>query len=109
MDQNVAVLMGMAGLAVVSLAAFTVYRSGQRGRVRRIKAWVGRYLSDRYGTLPGRLTINCSDDPFWPVLVGFDHPTSGIRHLLQFACAGRPSKYTLHSRSDETNPATRTG
>jgi hypothetical protein len=109
MDQHVAVLMGMAGLVVVSLAAFTVYRWGRRGRVRRIKAWVGRYLSDRYGTLPGRLTINCSDDPLWPVLVGFDHPTSRMRHSLQFACAGRASAYSLLSERDEPPQTARTG
>jgi hypothetical protein len=101
MDRNVVVLLGMAGFAMVSLAAFTVYRWWQRGRVRRIKAWVSRYLSDRYGVLPGHLNINCSDDPLWPVLVGFDHPTNGMRHSLQFACAGRPFTYSLTSETDE--------
>jgi hypothetical protein len=101
MDRNLGVLMGMAGLAVVALSAFTVYRWRQRGRIRRIKAWVSRFLSDRYGALPGRLTINCSDDPLWPVLVGFDHPTNSMRHSLQFACAGRPSAYSLLSETDE--------
>lgn len=100
MDRNVGVLIAMACMAVVALAAVIVYRWGQRGRIRRIKAWVGRYLSDRYGALPSRLTINCSDDPLWPVLVGFDHPTSGMRHSLQFACAGRPSAYSLQSETD---------
>lgn len=109
MDSNVAALIAMAGLAVVSAAAFAVYRWGQRGRVRRIKAWVGRYLSDRYGTLPSRLTINCSDDPLWPVLVGFDHPTSGMRHSLQFTCVGRPSAYSLQSEKNAPPPTATAG
>jgi hypothetical protein len=109
MDSNVAALMGMAGLAVASLAAFTAYRWWQRGRVRRIKAWVGRYLSDRYGVLPGRLNINCSDDPLWPVLVAFDHPTNGMRHSLQFACAGRSFTYSLLSETDEPCRTARAG
>ena len=101
MDRNVEVLMGMAALAVGPVAVVAAYRWLQRGRVRRIKAWVGRYLSDRYGVLPGRLKINCSDDPLWPVFVGFDHPRNGMRHSLQFACAGRPSTYSLRSETDE--------
>jgi hypothetical protein len=35
---------------------------------------VKNYLCVRYGELPNPLSINCSDDPLWPVLVAFDTP-----------------------------------
>jgi hypothetical protein len=82
--------MGMAFFAGIAGAAVAIFTWERRGRIRRIKSWVGRFLTDRYGALPGGLNINCSDDPLWPVLVAFDHPTSKMRHSLQFACVGRP-------------------
>jgi hypothetical protein len=51
--------------------------------------------------VPGRLTINCTDDRQWPVLVAFDDPRTGIRHNLQFDCAGSPSSYSLLTEEEE--------
>ena len=95
------VLIGMAALALTALAAFAVYRQLQRKRVRRVEQWVKDYLSVRPGGQPSRLTINCSDDPLWPVLVGFDDPRTGVHHSLQFACAGSPSTFALLSEKEE--------
>src|SRR5436305_177191 len=95
MDNNTQVLIGMAGMAVTALAAFAIYRQRQRQRVRRIESQVKEYLSGRYGGLPNPLSINCSDDPLWPVLVNFDFPHTGVHHRLQFACGGRRPTFSL--------------
>ncbi len=102
---NTQALLGMAGLAAVALAVFAIYRWRQRDRVRQVTAWVGGYVSTRYGGPPGRLTVNCSDDPLWPVLVGFDHPATGIRHNLQFLCSGPPSRFSLLSEGADRGRA----
>jgi hypothetical protein len=95
MERSTAVLIGMATLGLVALAAFAVYRRRQRHRVRRVEGWVKDYLCARYGELPNRLSINCSDDPLWPVLVAFDAPRTGIRHSLQFTCGATHSTFAL--------------
>jgi hypothetical protein len=96
------VLIGTAVLALTALAAFAVYRWRQRERVRRIERWVKDYLSVRFDGQPNRLSINCSDDPLWPVLAAFEDPRTGIRWSLQFACAGSPSTFSLLSDKEET-------
>jgi hypothetical protein len=87
------------GIAVFAVAAvgFAIYRQRLRMRARRVEGWVRGYLSDRYGRLPDQLSINCSDDRLWPVLVAFDDPRSGGRHRLQFACPGPHSTFALLS------------
>jgi hypothetical protein len=94
-------LIGLAGLAVAALAAFALYRWWQRRHVRQVGEWVKGYLTARYGALPERLHVNCSDDSLWPVLVAFDGPRPGTRHRLQFACAGPPATYALLSEKEE--------
>ena len=63
--------------------------------------WVKDYLRVRYGELADPLSINCSNDPLWPVLVAFDAPSTGIRHRMQFTCGGRQTTYALHSEKEE--------
>jgi hypothetical protein len=104
MGRNYWVLAGMVLLIVAAFAAFAVYRWVSQARERRVKAWITRYLSKRYGALPGRLTIYCPDDLTRPVLAGFDNPASGIRHHCQFACSGRPAGFALLSETDEPRP-----
>jgi hypothetical protein len=86
MDRSVEVLIVMAGLSLVTLAAFACYSWQQRRRVRRVEKGVKDYLAVRYGKVPTPLSINCSNDPLWPVLVAFDDPQTGIAHRLQFGC-----------------------
>jgi hypothetical protein len=100
MARSTEALIGMAALALAALAAFAVYRWRMRQRVLRVRAGVEGCLSDRYGGLPQNLTINCSDDPLWPVLVAFDDPRTGTRHRLQFACNGQPSAVSLLADSE---------
>lgn len=101
MEKSIEVLIGMAALGLAATAAFAVYRWRQRNRVRRVEKWVKDYLCARYGELPNPLSINCSDDPLWPVLVAFDTPRTGIRHSMQFTCGGRDSTYALLSEKEE--------
>lgn len=101
MESNAVVLIGMAVLGVSCLVGFAIYRWRQRERVRQVETWVKDYLFIRYGELPNDVTINCTDDRLWPVLVAFDTPRTGIRHNLQFACAGRPSSWLLLLEKDE--------
>jgi hypothetical protein len=101
MQSNIAVLIGMAALALMALAAFGVYLWRQRQRVRRAEVWVRDFLFARYGVLPDNLNINCSDDPLWPVLVDFDGPGTGNRHSLQFAYPGASSTLSLLCEKQE--------
>jgi hypothetical protein len=101
LENSAEVLIGMAALGLTAVAAFVVYRWRQKKRVRRVQEWVKGYLVTRYGEVPDRLNINCSDDPLWPVLVAFDRPPGGTRHSLQFACHGPPSAFSLVSEKAE--------
>src|SRR5262249_4248687 len=101
MDKNAVVLIRGALLVISGMAAFAAYRRQQRGRVRGVKEWVKGFLVTRYGEVPDRLNVNCSDDPLWPVLVAFDRPPGGTRHSLQFACHGPRSSFSLVSEKAE--------
>ena len=59
------------------------------------------YVCVRYGELPHPLSINCSDDPLWPVFVAFDAPRTGSRHSLQFTCGGADSTFALLAEKEE--------
>jgi hypothetical protein len=96
---NTQLLSMMAGLMISVLVGFALHRWRQRKRVRRVQAWVKDYLFLRQGDVPEYLTINCSDDLLWPVLVDFDDSHTGARHNLQFACAGPPSTFRLLSET----------
>jgi hypothetical protein len=99
MERSTEVLLGVSALVLAALTAFAAYRWQQRKRARRVEAWIREFLLARYGNLPAHLTINCSDDHSWPVLVAFDDPRGGTRHRLQFACAGQPAAYSLLSEN----------
>ena len=101
MENSAEVLIGMAALGLSAAAAFVVYRWWQKKRIRRVEKWVKDYLCARYGELPNPLSINCSNDLLWPVLVAFDTPRTGIRHTMQFTCGGRHSTYALLSEKEE--------
>ncbi len=101
MDQFTVMLLAMAALGLTALVTFVGYRWRQRRRVVRVKRWVSDYLLRRYGEIPGSLSIDCSDDVLWPVLVAFDAPRTGVRHRLQFQCGGAPSTFALHSERQE--------
>jgi hypothetical protein len=107
MARSTEVLIGMAALVLAALAAFTVYRWRMRQRGLRVRAGVEGWLSVRYGGLPKDLSIDCSDDSLWPVLVAFDDPRTGTRHRLQFTCNGQPSTVLLLADSEggsDTSP-----
>ncbi len=91
----------MAALGLTAVAAFAVYRWLQRRRVRRVEEQVKDHLCDRYGELPTSLSINCSDDPLWPVLVAFDTPRTKTRHRMQFTGGGTHSTFALLSEKEE--------
>ena len=95
MGSSTALLIGVAAVGLTAAAGFVVYRWRQQERIRRVEKWVKDYLCVRYGELPQRLRINCSDDALWPVLVAFDAPRTGSRHSLQFTCAGAESTFAL--------------
>ena len=95
MERSVVMLIGVAVLLFASLAAVVVYRWRQRRRVRQVEGRVKDYLFGRYGGLPSRLNINCSDDELWPVLVAFDNPRTGVRHRLQFDWRGPAADLAL--------------
>ena len=101
MDRNVGVLVGVAVAAILALVAFAAYRRLQRGRTDRVRRWVSGYLSERFSRPLDRLSINCSDDVLWPVLVTFGDPRTGTRHTLQFACGWRDSTFALSSEKEE--------
>jgi hypothetical protein len=98
-------LIAIVGLVAAAVASFIIFRWRQRDRVRRVKEWVGHYLSNRYGAAPGRLNLICSDDRSQSVLASFDHPTTGIRENVRFACAGSPSVWSVEgSRPNNSRP-----
>jgi hypothetical protein len=101
MERSLEALIGMAGVAFVALAVFALYRRQQRQRVRRVESRVKDYLVVRYGELPNDLSINCSDDALWPVLVSFDDAHTGRRHRLQFGCWGPVSTLSLLSEKED--------
>jgi hypothetical protein len=101
MEQSTVVLIGMATLSLVTLTVFAFYRRRQRSRVGRVERWVKDYLCARYGEIPDRLSINCSSDLLWPVLVAFDAPRTGIRHNLQFTCGATHSTFALRAEREE--------
>jgi hypothetical protein len=97
-------LIGMVALlGLAAVAAFAVHRSEQKKRIRRVEDWIKGYLSVRYGELPNSLSINCSNDQLWPVLVAFDAPRTGIRHSLRFTGGGSHSTFALLSEKEETS------
>ncbi len=100
MDKSTSILIGMATLAIAVLA-FAAYAWWRRQRVHRVEARVKRYLCDRYGALPDRLNINCSDDSLWPVLVTFNAPLTGSRHSLQFTGTEKHSAFVLLSEREK--------
>ena len=101
MEKYWPLMLMLAALAAAALAAFAFYRWRQDRRTRGIKAWVEGVLRDRFGNSLERVTINCSDDATWPVLVGFDDVQTGTRHRLRFCCMGIPSTYRLESEQSE--------
>jgi hypothetical protein len=101
MEKSTAILIGMAALGLTTVAAFAIHRWRQKKRRHQVGRWVKDYLCVRYGELPDRLSINCSDDSLWPVLVAFDAPRTGIRHNLQFTCDGTHSTFALLSEKEE--------
>jgi hypothetical protein len=102
-DKQVEVLVGVAAAALVALLVVVAYRRGRRRRALRVEAAVGKYLSGRYGALPKNLTVNCSDDALWPVLVAFDHPQTGARHRLEFGVREQDASVSLISERTD-NP-----
>jgi hypothetical protein len=99
-DGSIGVCIGLAALAVI-VTAYALYRREQRRRARLVVGWVKDYLFKRYGRLPDRLSIDCSDDRLWPVLVSFDNPNAAARHRLQLACPGGSSTLSLLSEREE--------
>jgi hypothetical protein len=93
-------LVGTAALGLAAATAFVVYKWRQKKRVRRVESCVKEYLRARYGEVPDPLSINCSDDPLWPILVAFDGPRAGARHSLQFTCGGTHSTFALLSEKE---------
>src|SRR5690349_16410579 len=99
MNNPFAVLIGLVSVVLAVVAAFAAYRWKQRTRARRVEEWVKGYLVTRYGRLPDRLNIICTDDALWPVLVAFERP--GARHSLQFSCAKDESSFFLLREKEE--------
>jgi hypothetical protein len=95
------VLIGVSALGLTAAAVFVMYRWRQKERVRRVENWVKDYLCVRYGEVPQSLSINCSDDPLWPVFVAFEAPRTGSRHSLQFTCGWADSTFALASEREE--------
>ena len=95
MERSAELLIWMAGLALITLAAFVVYGWRRRARVRRVEGWVRDYLVTRFGGLPDFLSINWHGDPLALVLVNFIAPRTGIRQHFRFAYAGTPANITL--------------
>jgi hypothetical protein len=101
MGRLMEVLIGLAGLAVLTLAAFAAWWWWRGRRTRRIERWVKGYLVTRYGHVPEDLHVNCSDDQFWPLLVSFHCPHDRTLHLLEFGCSGPFSTFALLSERKE--------
>jgi hypothetical protein len=101
MWNSAALWIGITGVGLAAVAAFVVYRWREQERIAQIKTWVKEFLCARYGELPNPLSINCSEDPLWPILVGFDTPRTGMRHRLQFTCERTFSTFALLSDMEE--------
>jgi hypothetical protein len=84
-------------LSFAALTAFAVYRWRQRQRVCRIKGWINEFLVARFSVLPKNLTVSCSNDLFWPIMVDFDDPRSGAPQRLQFVCGKARSTFALRT------------
>ena len=69
--------------------------------VRQVNSWVRDFLVGRYGELPDHLSINGLEDFLCPVVAPLDHPVSGIRHRMQFACPGSIASFQLISEREE--------
>ncbi len=82
-------------LAIATICGFFVYRWRQQQRVRDVNLKIKDYLRGRFGRVPDNLTINCSDDPLWPILVSFTTAPYDDKHRLQFMCAGPISTLAL--------------
>jgi hypothetical protein len=96
-------LVGMAAAALLAVVVVAVYRRGWHRRALRVGTSARAYLFNQYGQLPKNLTINCSDDTLWPVLVAFDRPKTGVRHRLQFGVRERDTSLALLSEKAD-NP-----
>lgn len=94
------VLTGIA-IFMALVAGFGLHRSVQRKRVARVTAWIRDFLFARYGSLPDDLSIHCTDDQLWPVLVEFRRSLPATRHRLQFMCSGVSSTFALVSEKEE--------
>jgi len=101
MENNFAIMFGVAALAGLALAAFVYYRWRQHDRIRRVKQWVKDYLTARGGPAPNDLRINCSEDQLWPVLVSFNDTRTGSLHNLRFDCGGPVTTFALLSENEE--------
>jgi hypothetical protein len=95
-------LVVVAFLIAGGFAVLALFRWRERSRVRRVKKWVSAFLIVRYGALPKRLSINCFEDFLCPVVVRFDHPTSGARHRVQFSCPGSVATFKYLSEREES-------
>lgn len=84
-------------LTIVGIGLLAGYRWQQAVRARRIKAWIGEYLVNHYGTLPSPLSIHFVDDTPRPILVGFVGADRCTRHRLRFVCPGGSSTLALVS------------
>ncbi len=100
MERVAEVLIPAAALASLALAAYVGYAWRRRSRVRRAEGWVRDYLMARYGGLPDRLSIDCSADPLWPVLVNFTEQQTGARRHLRFSWAGGAAPPELTSERE---------
>jgi hypothetical protein len=97
---------GMVGVPIaVGLAALALYKWRRSQRTRLVGESVKGFLTNRYGDLPKHLTIDCSDDALWPVLVAFDNPQTGARQRLQFDVRERDSTVSLRSEKEEPREA----
>ena len=101
MDRNVEVLIGIAGLAVLALAGFAVWKWRQQKRALEVDRCVREYLTKRDGQLGDDLHIHCTADELWPVLVSFQNRRDGKRHRLQFSCGRSASALLLLSETVE--------
>ena len=101
MNNNSLPWIGAAFLALITVTAVVIYQWQQRTRVRLVEGWVRNYLVTRFGELPNRLNINCSNDRLWPVLVAFDDRHTEVPHRLQFSSTADFSTFALVSDREE--------
>lgn len=90
-------------IMLTAFAAFILYRTHQFRHARLVNGLVKNYLMTRYGELPSALSIDCSDDRLWPILVKFDHPNPETRHRLEFMCPGSKSTFKLVKEEPQTS------